>query len=70
MTDHTPPDSRVEEPAGDWSAATFDGARREQVRRWSQLSLREVIAALEEMEQLAATLGSATGAKPAGTDRP
>lgn len=42
----------------DWSKATFDGARREQLRRWSQLSLREVILALEEMQQLAIALGN------------
>lgn len=45
-------------PSEDWAAATFEGARREQIRRWSKLPLRQVIEALEEMEQLANRLGS------------
>ena len=50
-------------PAGDdqgvnWELTTFAGARREQLRRWSRLPLRQVILALEEMEELAKRLGS------------
>jgi hypothetical protein len=37
----------------DWSLATFEGARREQMRRWAALPLERMVAALEEMEQLA-----------------
>jgi hypothetical protein len=48
----------------DWSMTTFEGARREQLRRWSKLSLREIIAALEEMEQLTDRLA------PPGEPRP
>ena len=48
---------RTDKPVIDWSLATYEGARREQVRRWSQLSLTQVIEALEEMEQLAMQLG-------------
>lgn len=42
----------------DWSLATWEGARREQLRRWSELSLTEMILALEEMEALARQLSS------------
>jgi hypothetical protein len=37
----------------DWSAATWEGAHREQLRRWSRLSFREKMLALEEMCDLA-----------------
>jgi hypothetical protein len=42
----------------DWSRTTFEGARREQLRRWAELPLRQVILALEEMEEIAAWLGA------------
>ena len=48
---------QTDKPVIDWSLTTYEGARREQVRRWSQLSLTQVIEALEEMEQLATQLG-------------
>jgi hypothetical protein len=55
MSDPTPVgDAR----AIDWQMTTFAGARREQLRRWSRLSLRQVILALEEMEELGKRLGS------------
>jgi hypothetical protein len=47
---------------------TFEGARREQLRRWSELSLRQVILALEEMEELGKRLGS--GSTPRSRQRP
>jgi hypothetical protein len=37
----------------DWSLTTFSGARREQLRRWADAPLDEVIASLEEMAALA-----------------
>lgn len=45
-------------PAGntdgiDWSLCTYAGAEREQLRRWSQLSLRAKLSAVEEMGDLA-----------------
>jgi hypothetical protein len=36
----------------DWSLTTFDGARREQLRRWAELPLEQILTALEEMEAL------------------
>lgn len=36
----------------DWSVTTWEGARREQLRCWSRLTLEEIIAAQEEMAEL------------------
>lgn len=46
----------------DWSLTTWEGARREQLRRWSELPLENIILALEEMQELAEAL--AQPAKP------
>jgi hypothetical protein len=38
----------------DWSLMTWEGARRrEQMRRWSKMTLAEMILVLEEMQVLA-----------------
>jgi hypothetical protein len=37
----------------DWSLTTWEGARREQLRRWGALPLEEIVRALEEMQDLA-----------------
>jgi len=42
----------------DWSLTTWEGARREQLRRWAELPLERIILALEEMEELAKQFGS------------
>jgi hypothetical protein len=49
--------SPPEEPI-DWSLTTWEGARREQLRRWAELPLERIILALEEMEEIAARLGT------------
>jgi len=36
-----------------WDLTTWEGARREQMRRWAELPLDRVIASLEEMAELA-----------------
>jgi hypothetical protein len=41
----------------DWRLATFEGSRCEQLRRWAALPLAEMIAAIEEMEELTRALG-------------
>lgn len=41
----------------DWSLTTWEGARREQMRRWAALPLENIVAALEEMQSLAQQLG-------------
>ncbi len=56
-----------EQPEIDWSLTTFDGARREQLRRWAELPLERIVAALEEMEQLGLRLQGEQ--PPAGEDR-
>ena len=48
----------------DWTVTTYAGARREQLRRWSRLSLPQIILALEEMEELSRKLASAVTAIP------
>ncbi len=40
----------------DWSLTTWEGARREQARRWGKMTLTEIILALEEMQVLAERL--------------
>lgn len=50
--------SAPDEPDVDWSITTFEGARREQMRRWAELPLIEILAALEEMETLAGLTGA------------
>jgi len=37
----------------DWSLTTWEGSRREQLRRWAALPLERVILAIEEMHELA-----------------
>jgi hypothetical protein len=46
-----------------WKAATFKDATREALRKWRALTLEQIIAALEEMQELAHTLGAADGTK-------
>lgn len=40
----------------DWSVTTWEGSRREQLRRWAALPLERIIAAIEEMEDLTRAL--------------
>jgi hypothetical protein len=47
----------------DWTLTTWEGVRREQLRRWAQLSLEELLAAQEEMQELAEWLSSGARAK-------
>jgi hypothetical protein len=43
---------------------TWQGARREQLRRWAELPLDRIVSALEEMEDLANRLNLERGAPP------
>ena len=47
----------------DWDLTTWEGSRREQLRRWSKLTLDEILAAQEEMASLADELSNNTKAK-------
>lgn len=46
-----------EDPA--WRAATWEGATREAMRRWAKLPLERIVAAQEEMWDLAEALKQA-----------
>ncbi len=40
----------------DWQLTTWNGSRREELRRWAALPLERMIAALEEMEEFSNAL--------------
>jgi hypothetical protein len=42
----------------DWTLTTWQGSEREQLRRWAELSLREILLAQEEMQALAEKLAA------------
>ena len=42
----------------DWDLTTWDGAKREALRRWAALPLERIVAALEEMQELGDALHS------------
>jgi hypothetical protein len=46
------PNDRQDMEQIDWSLTTWEGARREQLRRWAELPLERIIMALEEMEEI------------------
>ncbi len=54
-------ENELNDAAIDWSLTTRKGARREQLRRWSELPLDQIVSALEEMEDLANRLNPALG---------
>lgn len=59
---------RKDQPPIDWTLATWEGAEREQLRRWSRLSLEEILRAQEEMQRLAERLSDAQGARAGGKE--
>ncbi|MDA1371302.1 MAG: hypothetical protein O2971_11160 [Proteobacteria bacterium] len=50
----------------DWSKTTWEGSRREQLRQWQKLSLRERLQTLDEMNRLSDRLAElrARGSDP------
>lgn len=40
------------EPKVDWTLTTWGGSRREQLRRWRALTLRDRIRAIEDMAEI------------------
>ena len=58
----------------DWRLTTWDGSRREQLRRWAALPLERVILAIEEMQDLTEHFqrmhaeGGSTSASGSGRD--
>jgi hypothetical protein len=53
-----------EDAAIDWSLTTWEGAEREQLRRWAELTLEEIVRAQEEMQSLAEQLHGARALSP------
>jgi hypothetical protein len=62
-------DSFINEQHVDWSLTTWEGARREQLRRWAALPLERAIMALEEMEALARELQAGPAESPMPSNR-
>ncbi len=56
--------NELHDAAIDWSLTTWQGARREQLRRWAELPLDRIVSALEEMEDLANRLNLERGTPP------
>lgn len=56
-------------PQIDWALTTWEGARREQLRRWAELPLERIIMALEEMGELAERLERGPVPRPVGPTR-
>ena len=52
------------DPPIDWRLTTWEGARREELRRWSQLPLERIVAALEEMAELQLSWRSTPVSRP------
>lgn len=52
MPDNNPPISEF-----DWRRTSFEGARREQLRRWAHLPLEHILLAIEEMQDIADAFG-------------
>lgn len=50
------PDAEKQAAPVDWNLTTWEGSRREQLRRWAALSLEEILLAQEEMQQIAERL--------------
>ena len=68
------PDNDLHATDFDWRLTTFEGARREQLRRWAQLPLERILLAIEEMQDIARLLGPASargrGESQRGKQRP
>ena len=52
------PDTEKQADAIDWRLTTWEGSRREQLRRWTALTLEEIILAQEEMRELSERLAA------------
>ena len=42
----------------DWSLTTWEGARREQMRRWAAMPLEQIIQAIEDMGEFAKSVSA------------
>ncbi len=55
--------SQSDKDAIDWSLTTWEGAEREQLRRWAKLSLEEIVLAQEEMQRVTESLAASGKAR-------
>jgi hypothetical protein len=53
------PDNELPSSEFDWRVTSFEGARREQLRRWARLPLERILLAIEEMQDIAHAFGTA-----------
>ena len=53
-----------DKPKEDWSATTWDGSRRAQLRKALTLTVRERLAAMEELGELSEKLARASRVDP------
>jgi hypothetical protein len=58
--------NETQKPDFDWRVTTFEGSRREQLRRWAELPLENILLAIEEMQELANQLGARPSGEPGG----
>ncbi len=57
------PTSKEQMDSIDWKLTTWEGSRREELRRWARLPLECVISSLEEMQQVTESLFESHGAE-------
>ena len=60
------PKHKSHKPEFDWRVTSFEGSRREQLRRWAQLPLENILRAIEEMQDIADELRTAPASKSPG----
>jgi hypothetical protein len=58
------------EPKIDWTLTTWEGSRREQLRRWRALSLRDRFRAIEDMAEISQRLQEMRKQPKTGRTRP
>lgn len=54
------PKHESHKPDFDWRVTSFEGSRRQQLRRWAQLPLENILLAIEEMQDIADLFGTAS----------
>ena len=62
----TMPENKPRTEDFDWRSTSFEGSRREQLRRWAQLPLEDMLQAIEEMEDVSRQLGTMPPDAPGG----
>jgi hypothetical protein len=60
------PKHKSHKPEFDWRVTSFEGSRREQLRRWAQLPLEKILLAIEEMQDITDELRTAPASKSPG----